>query len=160
MLSLALSSLAGWFGLKISQWPSHEDATYRQCALLYCLLAGVGGVVLQRRGSKPHFLGTYLNIVTNVLFWALLSGVFEREGYGVWLLAVLIACGASLAWGLKRREFAFVAYAAVYGYVGVSSVLVRDMLNDETSILTYFVVTAVAMLVALVLVARRFGKTR
>src|ERR1700753_3084196 len=26
VLSLALSSLAGWFGLKISHWPSHQDA--------------------------------------------------------------------------------------------------------------------------------------
>jgi len=77
-------------------------------------------VLLQRRGLKPHFFGTYLNIVANVLFWALLSGVFNRQGYGLWFLALLIACGASLAWGLTRRQFAFVAYAAVYGYVGVS----------------------------------------
>ena len=105
VLSLGLSSLAGWFGLTISHWSAHQDATYRQYALLYCLLVGVGGTLLQRRGLKPHFFGTYLNIVANVLFWALLSGVFNREGYGVWLFALLLACGASLAWGLARRQF-------------------------------------------------------
>ena len=157
VLSLALSSLAGWFGLKISHWPSHQDAVYRQCALLYCLLVGVGGAILQRRGLKPHFFGTYLNIVANVLFWALLSGVFNQEGYGVWFLALVLACGTSLAWGLKRRQFAFVAYAAIYGYVGVSSILIRGI-NDETAVLSYFVITAIAMLVALVLIARRFGR--
>ena len=157
VLSLALSSLAGWLGLRISNWPSHQDASYRQCALLYCLLVGVGGVLLQRRGLKPHFFGTYLNIVANVLFWALLSGVFEQNGYGVWFLALLVACGFSFAWGLKRRQFAFVAYGAVYGYVGVSSMLVRNI-NDFTTILLYFVITAVAMLVALVQIARRFGR--
>jgi hypothetical protein len=157
VLSLALSSLAGWFGLTISHWPSHQDATYRQYALLFCLMVVVGAVLLQRRGLKPHFFGTYLNIVANVLFWALLSGVFERQSYVVWFFALLIACGASLAWGLKRRQFAFVAYAAVYGYVGVSSVLIRGI-TDETSVLIYFVITAVAMLVALVQMARRFGK--
>ena len=78
VLSLALSSLAGWFGLTISHWPSHQDAAYRQYALLYCLLVGLGGALLQHRGLKPHFFGTYLNIVANVLFWALLSGVFNR----------------------------------------------------------------------------------
>ena len=155
-LSLALSSLAGWFGLTISHWPSHQDAAYRQYALLYCLLVGLGGVLLQQRGLKPHFFGTYLNIVANVLFWALLSGVFNRQGYG-WFLALLLACGASLAWGLTRREFAFVAYSVVYGYVGVSSMLIRDM-TDETLILGYFVITAVAMLVVLVQIARRFGR--
>jgi len=157
VLSLALSSLAGWFGLTISHWPSHQDAAYRQFALLYCLLVGLGGVLLQQRGVKPHFFGTYLNIVANVLFWALLSGVFNRQGYGVWFLALLLACGASLAWGLTRRQFAFVAYSAVYGYVGVSSILIRGI-SDGTAVLAYFVFTAVAMLVALVQIARHFGR--
>ena len=158
VLSLALSSLAGWFGLTISHWSAHQDAAYRQYALLYCLLIGVGGALLQHRGLKPHFLGTYLNIVANVLFWALLSGVFNREGYGLWFLAVLIACGASLAWGLARRQFVFVVYAAVYGYVGVSSLFLRGV-SDEAAVLSYFVVSGVAMLVVLVQIGRRFGRS-
>ena len=158
VLSLGLSSLAGWFGLTIAHWSTHQDATYRQYALLYCLLVGVSGALLRRRGLKPHFFGTYLNIVANVLFWAVLSGVFIRQGYGLWFLALLIACGASLAWGLVRRQFAFVAYAAVYGYVGVSSLFLRDV-RDETTVLTYFVVSGVAMLVVLVQIGRRFGRS-
>jgi len=59
--------------------------------------------------------------------------------------------------GLKRRQFSFVAYAAVYGYVGVSAVLIRDM-NDGTAILGYFVFTGVVMLLALVHIARHFGR--
>lgn len=157
VLSIALSSLAGWFGLTISHWQFHQVATYRQSALLYCVVVGVGGLLLQRRGLKPHFFGTYLNIATNVAFWAVLSGVFERQNEGIWSLALLLGCGASLAWGVKRRQFAFVAYAAVYGYVGVSSILVRNI-NDATGLLFYFVVTAGVMLVALVKIARRFGK--
>ena len=158
VLSLALSSLAGWFGLKVSNWSATPDAAYRECALLYCLLVGVSGVLLQRRGLKPQFFGTYLNVVANVLFWAVLSGVFERLGYGVWFLALLIACGASLVWGLTRRQFAFVAYAAVYGYVGVSSLFLRGV-NDGTAIFGYFVVSGVAMLVLLVYIGRRFGRS-
>src|SRR5260370_12539547 len=116
VLSLALSSLAGWFGLTISHWPSHQDAVYRQYAILYSMITGVAGAILQRRGLKPHFFGTYLNIAANVLFWALLSGVFDRQGYAVWFLALLAACGASLACGLPRRQVSFVPYPAVYGY--------------------------------------------
>jgi hypothetical protein len=158
VLSLALSSLAGWFGLKIPRWSTNPDAAYREYALLYCLLVGVGGALLQRRGLKPHFFGTYLNIVANVLFWAVLSGVFNRQGYGVWFLALLIACGASLAWGLTRRQFAFVAYAAVYGYVGVSSLFLRNV-SDFTTVLLYLVVSGLAMLVVLVQIGRRFGRS-
>jgi hypothetical protein len=158
VLSLALSSLAGWFGLTISHRWVHDDSAYRQYALLYCLLVGVGGALLQRLGLKPNFFGTYLNIVANVLFWALLSGVFKPQGYGLWFLALLIASGASLAWGLVRRQFAFVAYAAVYGYVGVSSLFLRGV-NDETAVLGYFVVSGVGMLVVLVQIGRRFGRS-
>jgi hypothetical protein len=157
VLSLALSSLAGYFGLTISRWPSNQDAAYRQYAILYSLTVGGAGAALQRRGLKPHFFGTYLNIAANVLFWALLSGVFNRQGYIVWFLALLAACGASLAWGLARRQFSFVAYAAVYGYVGVSSLLIRNIRGD-TAILSYFVVTGIAMLVLLIVIARRFGR--
>ncbi len=156
VLSLALSSLAGWFGLTISHWPSHQDATYRQYAILYSLFVGAAGAILQRRGLKPHFFGTYLNVAANVLFWALLSGVFDQQGDGVWLLALLAACGASLAWGLARRQFSFVAYAAVYGYVGVSWIFMRAIRGS--GILSYFVVTGIAMLVLLVWIARRFGR--
>jgi hypothetical protein len=157
VLLLALSSLAGWFGLTISRWSANPDAEYREYALLYSLLVGVGGAVLQRLGLKPHFFSTYLNIVANVLFWALLSGVFNGQGYGLWFLALLVACGASLAWGLVRQQFAFVAYAAVYGYVGVSSLILRD-LHDASTTLAYFVVSGVAMLVVLVQIGRRFGR--
>jgi hypothetical protein len=105
VLSLALSSLAGWFGLTISHWPSHQDATHRQYAIVYSLFIGATGAILQRRGLKPHFFGTYSNIAANVLFWALLSGVFSRQDYVSWFLALLNACAASLAWGLSRRQF-------------------------------------------------------
>jgi hypothetical protein len=157
VLSLALSSLAGWFGLAISRWAFHEDAAYRQYAILYSLFVGASGAILQRCGLKPHFFGTYLNIAANVLSWALLSGVFNWEGYLAWFLALLAACGAFLAWGLTRRQFSFVAYAAVYGYVGVSSILVRNI-HGETASLSYFVITGFAMLVMLVQIARRFGR--
>ncbi len=157
VLSLALSSLAGCFGLNISRWPSHQDATYRQYAILYSLLVIVTGAALQRRGVKPHFFGTYLNVAANVLFWALLSGVFNREGHFLWLLFLLAACGASLAWGLTCRQFSFIAYAAVYGYIGVSAILLRG-LNNAIAALSYFVFTGIAMLVMLVLIARRFGR--
>ncbi len=157
VLSLALSSLAGWFGLTISHFPSHQDATYRQYAIVYSLFIGAAGAITHRRALKPHFFGTYLNIAANVLFWALLSGVFNRQNDALWLLALLAACAASLAWGISRRQFSFVAYAAVYGYIGISSILIRDM-HSATALFSYFVITGAAMLVMLVIIARRFGK--
>src|SRR6266446_1063362 len=99
VLSLALSALAGWFGLTISHWPSHQDAAYRLYALVYCLVVGTVGAILERLKLKSHFFTTYLNVTANVLFWAILSGVFDSHDYGLWLVALLAACAASLVWG-------------------------------------------------------------
>src|ERR1700712_291365 len=54
VLSLALSSLAGWFGLSISRWPSHQYAAYRKYAMLYCLLIGASVSLLQRLRVKSR----------------------------------------------------------------------------------------------------------
>jgi hypothetical protein len=157
VLSLALSALAGWFGLTISHWPESGEASYRQYAILYSLVVGAAGIGLQWTGIKRHFLGTYLNVAANVFFAAVLSGVFSRDGYLIWFLILIVACVASLAYGLLQKQFSFVAYAAVYGYIGVSSILLRN-LNDSNAIFAYFVVTGIGMLVVLWLIARRFGR--
>jgi hypothetical protein len=157
VLSLALSALAGWFGLTISRWPSHQDEAYRQYAIFYAVIVGTAGWVIQRRGMKPHFFSTYLNLAANVLFWAVLSGVFNHQENIAWFAALLMACGVSLARGLVRRQFSFVAYAAVYGYIGVSSMLIREVRGD-IAIFSYFLVTGIAMLVLLIHLAHRFGK--
>jgi len=157
VLSLALSTLAGWFGITISRLPGTQESSYRQYAILYGLLVAVAGIALRRLSIKPHFFGTWLNVAANVLLAAVLSGVFERAGYLLWFLLLLVGCGASLAYGLARRQFVFIAYAALYGYVGISSILIRNM-SDATAVLSYFVVTGIAMLVALTVTARRFGR--
>ena len=88
----------------------------------------------------------------------MLSGVFQREGYGIWFVALLVIIGASVAWGITQRQFAFVAYAAVYGYMGVSSLLLRNA-HDPGFILFYFVITSIAMVAGLVAIARSFGRS-
>ena len=124
---------------------------------MYGLLVGAAGTALQRAAIKAHFLGTYLNLAANVFLIAVLSGVFDHDDYGWWFLLLVAGCGASLAYGIDRKQFSFLAYAAVYGYVGVSSVLLRHV-SDDQAILSYFVITGVGMLVLLFMVARRFGR--
>lgn len=157
VLSLALAALAGWFGVKTSRWPGSDESDYRMFAILYSVVTGLAGIVLERRAIKAHFFPTYLNLAANVFFVAVLSGVFHRQGYLPWLLLLAAACGASLAYGLRRRQFSFIAYAAVYGYVGLSSCLIRSM-NDVYGLMIYFMITGIGMLVLLFGIARRFGR--
>ena len=101
VLSLALSSLAGWFGLTISHWPSHQDATYRQYALLYCLT----GRRRRSRTSAPRPETAFLRHLSEHRGQRSILGSCSpassiRRATVVWFLALLVACGASLAWGL------------------------------------------------------------
>ncbi len=43
------------------------------------------------------------------------------------------------------------------GYVGVSSLILRGI-HDESAVLSYFVISGVAMLVVLIQIGRRFGR--
>ena len=70
--------------------------------------------------------------------------------------ALLAAAAAAL--GIYFRRFVFVGYAAIYGYIGVSSELLREMTDGE-SVLAYFVVSGASMIVALVLLSRRFARS-
>ncbi len=158
VLSLALSALAGWFGITVSQWPARADAFYRHYAILYSLVVSGAGTVLRDRSVKAHLFSTYMHVAANVLFWALLAGVFEQK-WSWWGAGLVAACAASLHWGVTHREFAFVAYAAFYGYVGFTTLLLRGV-RDSTAVLGYFLVTGTAMLVLLVQIARRFGRER
>jgi len=157
VLSLALAALAGWFGLKTSHWPGANEGSYRTIAILYSVVTGLAGIALKRFAIKAHFFLTWLNLAANVFLVAVLSGVFNRVGYMLWFLLLVAACGASLAYGLRRKQFSFVAYAAVYGYAGLSSVLMRNV-NNTNEILTWFVLTGIAMLVLLFRIARRYGR--
>jgi hypothetical protein len=157
VLSLALSTLAGWFGLRFSRFGFIYTDSLRAYALIYGALVGPAGVVLWSRGLKRHFLETYLHVAANVLFLALFSGVLDRGSnwsYLVWLLAV---AAAAIVGGVRFHRFAFVSYGAVYGYIGLSVQLMRGVSND-TVILAYVVISATAMIASMVLLARRLGR--
>ena len=157
VLSLALSSLAGWLGLRISGFDIVAADPLRATALIYgAFVAGIG-TWLSRQGIKAHFLDVYLHLSANVVLAALGSGIGE-PGLGlVYLGALLSLCAAAVLLGIRYRRFAFVTYGILYGYGAVSFRLL-DHLGGPTEIFLYGVVTGTLVLVALVVLARRFGR--
>jgi hypothetical protein len=157
VLSLALSSLGGWFGVRVSHFGQLLSGSLRAYAIAYGVLVAGAGVVLQRAGIKRHFLEAYLHVAANVLFLALLSGVGARDEWPLYLLAVLALSAAAIVLGVRFSRFAFVAYGVVFGYAGVSA---RVLWNVESfsAGLAYFVVSGSLVILALVVLARRFGR--
>jgi len=156
VLSLALSALAGWLGLKVSGREFAYSGPLRITALAYALLITVVGTFLFRQGIKKHFLDAYLHIATTVSFIALVSGVDSAND--LWYLAaLLLLSAASIGLGVRFRRFAFVVYGTVFGYIGLSMKLVSSFRSFE-GVLGYVVLSAAAVIVSIVLLARRFGQ--
>ena len=156
VLSLALSTLAAWFGIKLTQLGVRSADSLRISALTYGALVAGMGAGLSRVGIKRHFLETHLHVAAAALFVALVSGVRSDE-MGLLYLAGLIALGAvSVGGGIRYRQFAFVAYGVVYPYLGISFKLIERW--SATAALGYGVVSGSVMVVLMVYVARRFGR--
>lgn len=157
VLSLALSSLAGWLGLRISGFDVVSADPLRFTALIYgAFVAGIG-TWLSGQGIKAHFLDVYLHLATHVVLAALASGIGE-PGMGLAYLAALLSlCGAAIVLGLRYRKFAFVTYGILYGYGAISFKLL-EVLGGPTEIFFYGVTTGTVVLITLVVLARRFGR--
>jgi hypothetical protein len=158
VLSLALSSLAAWCGVRLSRYGLLLAGSLRLSALAYGTSVAGAGTALHRGGIKRHFLDTYLHVAANVLLIALLSGV-ESPGreWRLYLLALLGLAGFAVVGGVRFRRFVFVAYGVVYGYLAISVRVLHGVRSLNAS-LAYFVVSGTIMILALAAVARRFGR--
>lgn len=157
VLSLALSSLAGWLGIRISGLEIVAADPLRGAALVYgAFVAGIGTWLSQQR-IKAHFLDVYLHLSAHVVLAALASGIGE-PGLGLAYLAALLSlCGAAIVLGVRYRKFAFVTYGILYGY-GAISYKLMPLIGDPTAIFLYGIVSGTLVLVALVVLARRVGR--
>ncbi|HYB96344.1 MAG TPA: DUF2157 domain-containing protein [Vicinamibacterales bacterium] len=157
VLSLALSTLAGYLGLTLSLFDGLSADRLRLAAFSYgAFLLGVGWV-LHRQAIKRHFLDVYFQLGANAILLAALSGILERGVGLVYLAALLLFAATAIYLGVRYRRFAFVAYGTLYGYAGFS-VRLLSIVGDATAGLLYFVVTGSLVVIALVVLARRFGR--
>ena len=157
VLSLALSTLAGWFGIRLSQLFPFGLNALRADALVYGGLVAIAGVALHRADIKKHFLEAYLHVAANVLFIALLSGVLDGTNDTLYLVGLLGLASIAIASGVRYRSFAFVFYGIVYGYLGFTARLTREM-QASTTELGYIAISGTIIIVLLVVLARRFGR--
>ena len=73
--------------------------------LAYGSLVAIAGTRLHGAGIKKHFFETYLHVAANVLFIAVLSGVFEREREWIYLAGLAGLAGIAIAQGVRLKRF-------------------------------------------------------
>jgi len=127
VLTLAISTLAGFLGLRMNAFDTPDTDVLRLTALLFGgTLAGLG-LWLYRQGVKPYFLDTYLHIGANVVLLAMASGVLEPATGLAYFAALLALSGGAIYLGTRFHRFAFVAYGTLYGYAGLSAKLLETI---------------------------------
>lgn len=156
VLSLALSTLAAYLGLTFGLFDSIDTDRLRWYAMGYALVVAAIGYGLFRQDIKRHFLDAYMHVGANAFLLATLSGVPGRNGL-FYLALLLPLAGALIYLGVRFNRFAFVAYGTLYGYAGIS-LKILEALRSPTLSLFYFVVTGSMVVIALVVLARRFGR--
>ena len=162
VLSLALSTLAAYLGLTLNlfdldTFDAINTHLLRFYAMGYGVFAAGLGYGLYRQGIKRHFLDVYLHVGANAFLLATLTGVPDRT-IGWLYLALLLPLAAALIYlGVRFHRFAFVAYGTLYGYAGVT-VKILSSIGGPTLSLFYLVVTGAMVVIALVLMARRFAR--
>jgi hypothetical protein len=157
VLSLALSSLAAFLGLKISAFDGLDNDRLRLAAIGYGTFLLGTGWVLHRQGIKRHFFDVYLQLGANAILLATLFGAVDgpyRNGY---FAALLMLAAAAIVLGVRYRRFAFVAYGTLYGYAALSVRILMEVGGLITG-LSYFVVTGAMVVIGLIVIARRFGR--
>jgi hypothetical protein len=157
VLSLALSTLAGFLGLRLSAFDAIRDDQLAMLGIGYgAFLLGAGGV-LYRQGIKRHFLEVYLHLGVNAILLSTAWGSLDGPYKNLFLLVVLLAAPAAIYLGVKHGRFALVAYGTLYGYVALSA-RILETIGGVTVALLYFAVTGTIVVIALVVLARRFGR--
>jgi hypothetical protein len=157
VLSLALSTLGAWLGVKTSLLSEGGwDAALRGNAIFFGAMVVAAGAAQVRLGWKRHFLPVHLHLGVNLLLAALVAGVDSRTK-GLFYLAGLLLVGAGSAlYAQRARRFAFLLYAVLYGYLGITIFVLDHDWWDVEGILLYFLATAAVLVTALVAFHRRF----
>jgi hypothetical protein len=113
------------------------------------------GSAFFRQGIKKHFVDTYLHIAVLASMGAALSGVMEYK-HSFWPLVLAALVLASATYGFQTRKFIFVTYGILFGYAGLSTMIVRAM-NWSPWIWFYYMISAGVVIFSLVRLSQRFG---
>jgi hypothetical protein len=155
VLSMALSTLAAWFGFQLSARFLSFHKYYREAAIAYSLVTFALGCLSHRLAVKKHFFDIYLNFTVHFLLVALLSGVAQYR-FASWHLPAMAAAIAALAvWSLHTRRFLYMLYAILYGYACLS-VVALEFMHGTAAMYLYGIASSLSVIGLIFILSRRF----
>jgi hypothetical protein len=93
--------------------------------LLGIVLLSAGKLTITKN-IKNHFEFTYSNFGLHIIFISCLAGLFHFDAvYFLWFIALIIIAFYFYREALKTQSFYFLLMLTLYGYVGLSYVIIR-----------------------------------
>jgi len=150
VLSLGIAGLASWLGLSVSPVELMKQDIFAEQPLIITGLAfgavvcGVA-LVLDRYGIKKHFTFTALNLGSHILFIACLAALFTFHDDVLYFILLLACCAAGIVYARREQSFMFLLISAVYGYIGLTYVLV-NVFMEPFGMFFYFIASCGAII--------------
>lgn len=128
VLSLAITALASFWSISVTpqKWYSGDFFTLenlQHVAVIFGLVLAGAAVVLDKKKIKQHFTFTYVNMASLIFFGGALAGIFDGEGYAIYLLLLAVGCALAVYFANWKKSFLFLLYAFVCGYIGFTHLL-------------------------------------
>jgi hypothetical protein len=173
VLGLGITALISWVGVTIRPLEFYVkgnfvDARITASALAVALLLIVVAQALARQRLKAHFTFTYMLLAGNLLFVALLAGLFNFETWRVPVtLGLLLACFAADRYARQPSQktvepdpanWIFLLMGAVYGFIGLTFLFFTYLPAVDTLVIAlYFIAIGLVLIQYLLTAGRRFA---
>ena len=151
VLSVALTSLAGWFGIErgpgnLGPWQfATPELGLRALACAAVILAWRA---IDRSSQGPRFRPVFEHFAANLAFWGVLGWCANARLRVVGVLALLVLAGFAIHKALRSRAESFAVYGVGYGAVGISLVIAEI---TDLSMLGAVLILAIALTAAAIL---------
>lgn len=158
VLSLGITALASWLGITVTpqELLSKNDfnsASIVQAGVFLAALLMLVAFVSERLHFKKHFSLTYLNFAVHIGMISCLGGMMALDQERIYFPLLCLAVGFYLWYARTRGSFYFLMVAVVYGYIGITYMLIVHTNNwnlDFMFYLLYFVLSCTGVIFFLI----------
>ena len=131
ILSVALTSLAGWFGIERGPGSiglSHFGTSALSLRALLCAAVILLWRAIDRRMNAARFKEVFEHFAANLAFWGALGWCSDAHDRAIGVLALIVLAGIAIRTGLRSGIELFAVYGVGYTALGLS-IVVGDLLK-------------------------------
>ncbi len=144
ILSLGVAGLASTLGLTISPVQMIKEGIFSANTLILSeLIFGTSicmiSLVLDHKNIKRHFTFTLLNLGSQVAFISCLFGLFNMDYEAFYFILLMAFSILGMTYALKEKSFLFLLSSCFYGYIGLSYMIIKNIIQDPYTIFGYFI---------------------